>query len=72
MRQACVQSEYISNIDKAFNNIGLFIFEPNQKGQALILSIIAAWCDHVTWWKFPGFGVMEDHRMIKTSLDHVT
>jgi len=30
----------------------LFIFKPLQKRRVLILSIIAAWCDHVTWWNF--------------------
>jgi len=64
MRQACVQSEYISNIDDPFNNISPFIFKPLQKRRVLVLSIIAAWRDHATWWNFPSWcrgGASHDH-----------
>jgi len=64
MRQACVQFECISNIDNPFNNIETFIFKPFQKRQVLIVSIIAAWRDHATWWNFPSWyrgGASHDH-----------
>ena len=64
MRQACVQFDCISNNDNPFNNIKPFIFKPLQKRRVLVLSIIAAWLDHATWWNFPSWcrgGASHDH-----------
>jgi len=72
MRQALVQSEYISSIDKPFNNIRPFIFKPLQKRRVLVLSIIAAWCNHVTWWKFPSLVSWRSKSWSKSWLDHAT